>query len=1589
MILNKVLILQYGGIRIKIKKNFLMLILAFAFVFTILGTSAAAVNGTGNNTNTSIDLTSDCSTGSDPIISGTVTVNEYGHIRPLEGATVIANSTSGVVMGSTTTDANGHYTLNFYSTETTFNIIANYIGCTPITKSITVTNSANYPTDPNKYGTANFELTPKTATLTSTGNGQSVYIQGQNKDGFAGVINVRVDGTIYTAYCIDLFTPISTGDTLLVNGPLPGTAGDLPSEVEWDKVSYILNHYNPSSDNEAAAIQCAIWYFTSVHYGVYNPSAPVGTYYQYMTAPRDGVIRNWWSDDTSVRTRAWAIINAVNAATIPSYPNSITVTPETTTVANGQTVTVTATVRDVNGNPLQGVTVNFQTTKGTLSRNSATTDANGQVTVTLSNIGNNSNAMLTAYVSGNYGNLLYDDQYASVRKQNLVARNVLPLTISAFSIIKTAASANVALTQSATTPVNVGDTVTYTVTATNNGPSDASGILISDILPAGLSGVTVTPSVGTYYNGVWTIPTLANGASATLRITGIATAAMAGLTTTNTATRTSQEQYNNQPTTTTAGVYTKKADLSLSQTVNGQSTGTINGNVGDSVTFRITATNNGPDAATNISIRDIIPGGLTGLTITPSVGTYNPNTGIWTIPSLANGASATLTITGTIGSSMAGQTTTNTGNVISQTEYDPTTPSTTSIPVYTKIADVAVTQTVNNGNSATVNVNDTVTYIITAVNRGVDAATNLQITDLLPSGLTDLTYTISGTGTYNPSTGLWNIGILNSGATTILTITGKVTAAMAGLTTTNYANRTSQTEYNPSVASTSTTVYTKLSDPIITQTVNGQSTGTVNVNVGDDVTIVVNAYCSGPDDATNIQIRDIIPAGLTGVTVTPSVGTYDPNTGIWTIPFLEKFTTTTLTINGKAGTSMAGTSITNRATEIFQTEYNPQPGDSTSIPVYTKMADVTLTQTGGYQGNVVNFTINATNNGPDTATNIKITDLIPSGLTGVTVTPSIGTYDPNTGIWTIPELLNGATATLTITGTATPQTTVTNTAEKTSQTEYDPNTPELANLSVYVPIVDIRIYQYPWLYDSATGTNVDEYMCSNTPVMVMQVNNGNYDDATGVIATYVIGNGFEYINCNSQGVGTATYNNLTRTITWIIGNMPKGGIAFMKIYLKIIATGNKTPNLTNTAQLIHVDQYDGNNANNKVSYGLISPKSADIQVSQILETYVQDGSQYVNYIITVNNNGPDNATNLQIKDLLPLTVQWISDNSGGLYNPSTGIWNIGTFNYGESTKTIIIVAKIIGTGTVQNTAQKYQQGENDWNYNNNGQTTILNVSGTYTPQVDIRVYHYPWYYDTGTQTYEDSYMCSNTPVFVMQVSNSNSYGDATGVVMEYIIGDGFEYIDCNSQGVGTATYNNLTRTITWIIGNMPKGGVAFLKVYTKIIGTGDKTSELTNTAQLKQVDQIDVNVGNNKVSYSISSPAAADIQVSQVQEDYTENNTTYLIYTVNVNNNGPNNATGLTIIDKLPTGVTYVSHSISNDGGITWNNNDSAYNPDVSNGIWTIGTFNCDEATRILKITVKVTGKGVIKNTAQRNQLTENDWNYDNNGQTTTYVYAI
>ena len=229
-------------------------------------------------------------------------------------------------------------------------------------------------------------------------------------------------------------------------------------------------------------------------------------------------------------------------------------------------------------------------------------------------------------------------------------------------------------------------------------------------------------------------------------------------------------------------------------------------------------------------------------------------------------------------------------------------------------------------------------------------------------------------------------------------------------------------------------IYVKEAVVSVTNVAN-PSTG----NVGNTGTFTLTATNNGPDSATNVVITDPLPSGFTAGT--PSQGTYDAATGVWNIGTLANSASVTLTFTGTLAANQAGTTIINSATES-QDEYPPVTIPNASI--YVNEANVTLSQTGGYSGSVVTFIVTASNQGPDSASNMRITDVIPSGLTNVIVTPSVGTYVG--GVWTIPSLAKGATATLNITGTSVSPSTTVNNATLTNQTEYNPNKPMLVLL---------------------------------------------------------------------------------------------------------------------------------------------------------------------------------------------------------------------------------------------------------------------------------------------------------------------------------------------------------------------------------------------------------------------------------------------------------------------------------------------------------------------------------------------------------------
>ncbi|HCI72131.1 MAG TPA: hypothetical protein DHV30_16665, partial [Balneola sp.] len=74
------------------------------------------------------------------------------------------------------------------------------------------------------------------------------------------------------------------------------------------------------------------------------------------------------------------------------------------------------------------------------------------------------------------------------------------------------------------TPVE-GETITYTVSVTNPGDFDATGVQVTDELPNGITYQSHTASQGTYNTStdVWNIGTLAEGDTTTVTLTIVAT----------------------------------------------------------------------------------------------------------------------------------------------------------------------------------------------------------------------------------------------------------------------------------------------------------------------------------------------------------------------------------------------------------------------------------------------------------------------------------------------------------------------------------------------------------------------------------------------------------------------------------------------------------------------------------------------------------------------------------------------------------------------------------------------------------------------------------------------------------------------------------------------------------------------------------------------------------------------------------------------------------------------------------------------------------------------------------------------------------
>ncbi len=377
-------------------------------------------------------------------------------------------------------------------------------------------------------------------------------------------------------------------------------------------------------------------------------------------------------------------------------------------------------------------------------------------------------------------------------------------------------------------------------------------------------------------------------------------------------------------------------------------------NVGDTVTFTIGLENLGPNSATNVSINDALTTGLTLVSATPSEGTYDPDTGVWTVGTVDIGSPQSLMIEATV-ESPGPQT--NTATITHSDQFDPNSGNNTATATATpQQSDLALAKSVND---PTPNVGDTITYTVTLSNNGPDAATGVEVTDLLPAGVSFVSD--NSQGTYDPGTGLWSVGTVDSAVPQTLVIQATVVSPDPQ---TNTATVTKSDQFDPVTNNNTAAVVEtpQQADLALAKTVSDATP-----NVGDTIAYTVTLSNSGPNSATDVAVTDVLPAGMSFVSARPSLGTYDPGTGLWTVGTVNASVPQTLVIQA---TVVSPDPQTNTATITQSDQFDPNSANNTADAIQTpQQADLavakTISDADPEVGETITYTVTLSNKGPD------------------------------------------------------------------------------------------------------------------------------------------------------------------------------------------------------------------------------------------------------------------------------------------------------------------------------------------------------------------------------------------------------------------------------------------------------------------------------------------------------------------------------------------------------------------------------------------------------------------------------------------------
>ena len=830
---------------------------------------------------------------------------------------------------------------------------------------------------------------------------------------------------------------------------------------------------------------------------------------------------------------------------------------------------------------------------------------------------------------------------------------------------------------------NVGDTVNFTITLTNKGLNNATGVNVVDELPTGYTFVSATASVGTYdvLTGAWTVGSIARTTNETLVIAAIVNATGNY---TNTAEVTSSDQ--DDPTSTPGNgnpaeddyddattTPIKITDLVTSKTVN-QSVA----NVGDVIEFTLSVINNGPSNATGVSLTENLPTGLTYVSHTATGGSVNTFTsGVWSIGNLAIGGSATITIKASVNEGQAGNSISNVVTPASGNEVDLTTVGDDlEETVYVTSADLAVTKIVDD---ATPNIGDTITYVIEVVNNGPDEATGVSLVDNLPVGVTYVSSTATN-GSFNNGSGEWVIGTLPSGTTASLTIMASINAGTIAKTITNTTSGLTSDQEDPDTTNnvgTVSIVPVGVIDLRLTKTIVNNITKPL---IGDQITFEIRVINDGPTLATGVQVTELIPSGYKYVNYSSTIGTYDPLTGLWNIGNVEVSNTAVLLVD----VIVLESGVYENCAEIIAANENDKdstPGNglateddydcATTTPISELDLSIVKTVVNGNTtptvGEVITFEIQLTNNGPLKGTEVTVLDnLLPLSYTFVNYSSTVGTYDRTTGIWNVGEIEADDIEILlidVIVEAGGDTVSYTNCTSITNVRQVDNDSTNDSSCITLTPIqaVDIELTKDVSNTKPIAGTNVD---------FTINVSNDGLSTANGVQVVDLLPSGYNFVSATTT---LGTYDEVTGL--WNVGTLLIGDIQTLVVTAYVKPYGK----WLNVAEVTAVDEFDiDSTPNNGDIYedDMAERGTEPVILLKIPEGFTPDGDGlndvfaiehlevlYPNFSMEIVNRYGNKVYSYKHNGDAGKTPQWWNGYSDGRWNLSSDSLPVGTYYY--------------------------------------------------------------------------------------------------------------------------------------------------------------------------------------------------------------------------------------------------------------------------------------------------------------------------------------